>query len=690
MKIPSVALTALLATKSADAFAPQTTFANVRTFTSSGASHDIARPPVSTTECGMVSGGFLGDEIKPPNRMLDDEDAPVPDDVQQPLTPSQRKDNLNEIRNLQNVEIEDAKRYSNYEGFVNGRKKLKERKAKDPWFKINEALRKAVVMGDDAEADRLKKLVDQVGGPPGDIKTSKKPYATFDEVMDIGISPARLEMEIKRERAKKNRLIWQESMKKREESEKKNEEIWGDPYESAEMEKKKERSMRFLYAKLEERRKKEQEKLKKYIDEAKASGYGTEEEEMTPLDRALAAANKAAAEAKAKREGKPLPSSTSSSDDAIDTTASSASLKKTDDNRIPGDTDIARGEISADTIVSDSSKISTNGLCVEVSSEYNAAQSDPTMRKHCFTYTVRITNESDTDTIQLASRRFEIQTIGTKQKDIVEGKGVTGKTPVLKPGETFEYTSTAPLSVRPIGTTPVAARMEGEYAFDILGPDGKPLTTEVMKAKLGTFHFIFPEDQRVKPVLDSDDTDEDSSSNEVSTENTFSEDRGLPGDADMASGKIAKPYLNSSEAVCEGVRVEASSEYRPERSNPLQNKLCFAYNIRITNESSGTVQLVSRRFEIQTIGSDTKDVVQGPGVTGRQPILKPGESFEYTSTAPLNVDVDVMQDMENNEVAARMQGEYSFVKISEDGSPLSSTPLQAKLAMFHFIIGKEE
>ena len=95
------------------------------------------------------------------------------------------------------------------------------------------------------------------------------------------------------------------------------------------------------------------------------------------------------------------------------------------------------------------------------------------------------------------------------------------------------------------------------------------------------------------------------------------------------------------------------------------------------------MQLVSRRFEIQTIGSSNKDVVQGPGVTGRQPILKPGESFEYTSTAPLSVK----PMLEKTPVVARMQGEYNFVALADDGStPISSTPMKAKLDMFHFIL----
>merc|ERR1711862_999143 len=132
------------------------------------------------------------------------------------------------------------------------------------------------------------------------------------------------------------------------------------------------------------------------------------------------------------------------------------------------------------------------------------------------------------------------------------------------------------------------------------------------------------------------------------------------------------------------IRVAVTTQYREERSDARMQKHCFAYNIRITNESSSqSIQLLSRRFEIQTISSDKKDVVQGPGVTGRQPILKPGESFEYTSTAPLNVK----PMLDKTPVLARMSGEYNFVILGEDGAtPLSSKPLQAKLGLFHFIL----
>ena len=144
---------------------------------------------------------------------------------------------------------------------------------------------------------------------------------------------------------------------------------------------------------------------------------------------------------------------------------------------------------------------------------------------------------------------------------------------------------------------------------------------------------------------------------------------------------------DASDTLSSDVRVVVTSTYRPERSDAKLDKHCFAYNVRITNEADSStgnsIQLVSRRFEIQTVGSTTKDVVQGPGVTGRQPVLRPGESFEYTSTAPLSV----RPMLDRTKVVARMSGEYNFVKLADDGkTPLSSSPLKAELGSFHFIL----
>lgn len=306
-------------------------------------------------------------------------------------------------------------------------------------------------------------------------------------------------------------------------------------------------------------------------------------------------------------------------------------------------------------------------------------------------------------------------------KDVVQGEGVTGRTPILKPGEVFEYTSTAPLSVRPIATTIIAARMKGEYNFVTLTPGQETATPDQIatggdaSAELGMFHFVFPEEQRVKPIQSADEEEEEDDNTTSSTStatvssSTSSRPRSvappststssssdsstaaaspastLPGDSDMTSGNVATSSVSDlSNIVTDNVRVQVSSTYRPERSDTNLDKHCFAYNVRITNESpKQNIQLVSRRFEIQTVGSGTKDVVQGPGVTGRQPILKPGESFEYTSTAPLSVK----PLLDKTAVVARMEGEYNFVLLGDDGTtPISSTPLQAKMGVFHFIL----
>jgi len=287
-------------------------------------------------------------------------------------------------------------------------------------------------------------------------------------------------------------------------------------------------------------------------------------------------------------------------------------------------------------------------------------------------------------------------------KDIVQGEGVTGRTPILKPGEVFEYTSTAPLSVRPIGTTIIAARMRGEYRYITL-KDGQQTASEDQvkaggdaSAELGMFHFVFPEDQRVQPFRSADDDDDEeeeddddepepasAKSSVPSKSPSVAPASTLPGDQDMMSGDISGSLNDSSEALTNGVAVYASSSYRPERSDDALDKHCFAYYIKISNQSDKPIQLVSRRFEIQTVGSANKDVVQGPGVTGRQPILKPGESFEYHSTAPLSVK----PLLDKTPIVARMQGEYNFVILGEDGTtPISKDPLQAKLGVFHFIL----
>ena len=98
----------------------------------------------------------------------------------------------------------------------------------------------------------------------------------------------------------------------------------------------------------------------------------------------------------------------------------------------------------------------------------------------------------------------------------------------------------------------------------------------------------------------------------------------------------------TSEAVTRGVRVFVVSQFDAERSEPSRNQWFFLYTIRITNEGSEVVQLLTRHWII-TDGEGKVEEVRGPGVVGKQPTLKPGESFEYTSGCPLTTPFGVME-----------------------------------------------
>ena len=96
-----------------------------------------------------------------------------------------------------------------------------------------------------------------------------------------------------------------------------------------------------------------------------------------------------------------------------------------------------------------------------------------------------------------------------------------------------------------------------------------------------------------------------------------------------------------SEAVTNGVRVEVLSRHAPENSRPHQGEWVFQYTVRITNQGTETVQLISRHWII-TDALDHVEEVRGPGVVGEQPVLAPGESFKYSSWCPLKTPTGMM------------------------------------------------
>jgi ApaG protein len=97
-----------------------------------------------------------------------------------------------------------------------------------------------------------------------------------------------------------------------------------------------------------------------------------------------------------------------------------------------------------------------------------------------------------------------------------------------------------------------------------------------------------------------------------------------------------------SEARTRGVLVQVESSYLPERSQPMQARWFFAYRIRISNQGEQVVQLISRHWIITDANGRVEEVV-GPGVVGEQPVLGPGESFEYTSFCPLGTPFGTMR-----------------------------------------------
>jgi ApaG protein len=94
-----------------------------------------------------------------------------------------------------------------------------------------------------------------------------------------------------------------------------------------------------------------------------------------------------------------------------------------------------------------------------------------------------------------------------------------------------------------------------------------------------------------------------------------------------------------SEAVTRNLRVEVLSRYSPENSRP--GNWVFEYTVRITNQGRETVQLVSRHWIIMD-ALERKREVKGPGVVGEQPVLEPGQSFQYSSWCPLETPTGTM------------------------------------------------
>ena len=123
---------------------------------------------------------------------------------------------------------------------------------------------------------------------------------------------------------------------------------------------------------------------------------------------------------------------------------------------------------------------------------------------------------------------------------------------------------------------------------------------------------------------------------------------------DNATAKRPERMNAMYRAVTRQIEVTVEPSFLPERSTPDKGRFFWAYTIVIINTGTETVQLKTRHWII-TDGTGRSQEVRGEGVVGEQPVLKPGERFEYTSHVPLQTP------------SGFMTGSYQMV--TEDGEP---------------------
>jgi len=113
------------------------------------------------------------------------------------------------------------------------------------------------------------------------------------------------------------------------------------------------------------------------------------------------------------------------------------------------------------------------------------------------------------------------------------------------------------------------------------------------------------------------------------------------------------------EAITEGVHVKVESFYLDLDSKPDEDFYVFAYLVKLKNISQRTVKLLRRHWIITDSNGEINDV-KGEGVVGEQPILKPGEEYQYNSGSHLKSPMGTMQ---GSYIMANAEGIEFEVKI---------------------------
>jgi ApaG protein len=114
------------------------------------------------------------------------------------------------------------------------------------------------------------------------------------------------------------------------------------------------------------------------------------------------------------------------------------------------------------------------------------------------------------------------------------------------------------------------------------------------------------------------------------------------------------------------IRVEVTTNYLADQSDPSEQRFVFSYTITIRNEGSQPAKLLMRHWLITDANGKTQEV-RGEGVVGEQPHMKPGQGFRYSSYAVIETPVGAMQ------------GSYQMV--GDDGERFEATIAPFRLAM---------
>ena len=108
----------------------------------------------------------------------------------------------------------------------------------------------------------------------------------------------------------------------------------------------------------------------------------------------------------------------------------------------------------------------------------------------------------------------------------------------------------------------------------------------------------------------------------------------------MSSSALSILFPHSAET--RGVVVRVSVSFLPEQSEPENGRWFWAYHIRLENVGAQEAQLLTRRWVI-TDGRGARHSVEGEGVVGEQPVIAPGQSYDYVSGCPLDTPTGAME-----------------------------------------------